>query len=46
MKTLTRILAAGLGCLALGACTPQQWINEVFGPEAGAATESPTASRA
>jgi Lysozyme like domain len=38
MKTLTRTVAAALACLALGACTPQQWINDVFGPEAGAAT--------
>ena len=38
MKTLTRTVAAGLACLALGACSPQAWINDVFGPEAEAAT--------
>jgi len=38
MKTLSRLAAAGLACLALGACTPQAWIQEVFGPDAGAAT--------
>jgi hypothetical protein len=38
MKTLTRTVAAGFACLALGACSPQQWINDVFGPEAPAAT--------
>jgi hypothetical protein len=37
MKTLTRMVAAGFASLALGACTPQQWINDVFGPDAGAA---------
>jgi hypothetical protein len=33
-----RILAAVLGVLALGACTPQDYINQVFGPDAPQAT--------
>jgi hypothetical protein len=32
MKRTPRILAAALGVLALGACTPQQYIAQVFGP--------------
>jgi hypothetical protein len=42
MKTLTRITAVGVACLALGACTPQHWINEVFGADAPAATRVAT----
>ena len=42
MKTFTRIAAVGLACLALGACSPQMWIQEVFGPEAEAATRVAT----
>ena len=38
MKRTPRILAAAAGVLALGACTPQQYIAEVFGPAAGEAT--------
>jgi Lysozyme like domain len=42
MKTFTRIAAVGLACLALGACSPQMWIQEVFGPDAEAATRVAT----
>jgi hypothetical protein len=38
MKTLTRTVAVALVSLGLGACTPQAWIQDVFGPEADAAT--------
>jgi hypothetical protein len=39
MKRTPRILAGVLGILALGACTPQTYINNVFGARAGEATE-------
>ena len=38
MKRSPRILAAALGVLALGACTPQDYIAQVFGDRAGEAT--------
>lgn len=38
MKRTPRILAAALGVLALGACTPQQYIAQIFGPKSGEAT--------
>lgn len=38
MKRTPRILAAALGVLALGACTPQAYIAGVFGDRAGEAT--------
>jgi hypothetical protein len=38
MKHIPRLLAAGLGVLALGACSPQQYIDQIFGSEAPAAT--------
>jgi hypothetical protein len=34
-----RILLAGIGVLALGACSPQAYIQNVFGVDAPAATE-------
>jgi hypothetical protein len=42
MKTFTRIAAVGFACLALGACSPQQWIQDVFGADADAATRVAT----
>ena len=38
MKRSPRIVAAALGVLALGACTPQLYISSVFGDRAGEAT--------
>jgi hypothetical protein len=38
VKKHTRLLAAAGLVLTLGACSPQQWINNVFGAEAPAAT--------
>lgn len=38
MKRTPRILAAVAGVLALGACTPQGYINQLFGARAGEAT--------
>ena len=38
MKRTPRIVAAALGVLALGACTPQAYIAQVFGDRAGEAT--------
>jgi hypothetical protein len=37
-RKTTRLLAAAAGVLALGACTPQAYINQVFGEHAGEAT--------
>lgn len=39
MKRTPRILAAAVGVLALGACSPQAYIANVFGEKAGEATE-------
>jgi hypothetical protein len=39
MSKTPRILAAALGVLALGACSPQATIAHVFGDRAGEATE-------
>ena len=38
MKTLTRIAGALALMVALGACSPQQWIDTVFTTDAPAAT--------
>jgi hypothetical protein len=37
-RPLARLLAAGAGVLALGACTPQAYIDQIFGEHAGEAT--------
>lgn len=42
MKNPIRLLAAAGLVLTLGACTPQHWINEVFGADAPAATRVAT----
>ena len=42
MKRTPRIVAAALGVLALGACSPQAYINQVFGDRAGEATRVAT----
>ena len=41
-KRITRALLAASGVVALGACTPQAYINNVFGSDAPAATEVAT----
>ena len=41
-KRTPRILAAVAGVLALGACSPQAYIDRVFGPAAGEATSVAT----
>ena len=42
MKRIPRILAAALGVLALGACTPQEAIGFIFGERAGEAVSVAT----
>jgi len=39
---VTRAVLAGLGVVALGACTPQAYISQVFGAKAGEATRVAT----